>query len=191
MRARGVTPHVAQNTSGRSSAIDGRTTGHCGYALSQRLRKRVEVVFGWLKTVGGFRRMRSRGLDRTGLAGSLVGTAYNLVRMARLMTAETPAPQAALATYDQGPRGRSSRHRPRGRGPPQAVRPPPTRHSGTSWSCQPSANRHGDPCFPQPASGNRNANLAEPSSAKWVSDTAHLYLADAGPASRALRLRVY
>ena len=97
MRARGVTPHVAQNTSGRSSAIDGRTTRHRGYALSQRVRKRVEEIFGWMKTVGGFRRTRYRGLDRTGLAGYLVGTAYNLVRMARLMTAETPAPQAMLA----------------------------------------------------------------------------------------------
>ena len=97
MRARGVTPHVAQNTSGRSSAINGRTIRHRGYALSQRLRKRVEEIFGWMKTVGGFRRTRYRGLDRTGLAGSLVGTAYNLVRMARLMTAETPAPQAMLA----------------------------------------------------------------------------------------------
>ena len=54
MRTRGVTPHVAQNTSGRSSAIDGRTTRHRGYALSQRLRKRVEEIFGWMKTVGGF-----------------------------------------------------------------------------------------------------------------------------------------
>ena len=78
MRARGVTPHVAQNTSGRSSAIDGRTTRHRGYALSQQLRKRVEEIFGWVKTVGGFRRTRYRCLDRTGLAGSLVGTAYNL-----------------------------------------------------------------------------------------------------------------
>ena len=97
MRARGVTPHVAQNTSGRSSAIDGRTTRHRGYALSQRVRKRVEEIFGWMKTVGGFRRTRYRGLNRTGLASYLVGTAYNLVRMARLMTAETPAPQAMLA----------------------------------------------------------------------------------------------
>ena len=97
MRARGVTPHVAQNTSGRSSAIDGRTTRHRSYALSQRLRKRVEEILGWMKTVGGFRRTRSRCLDRTGLAGYLVGTAYNLVWMARLMTAETPAPQAMLA----------------------------------------------------------------------------------------------
>ena len=96
MRARGVTPHVAQNTSGRSSAIDGRTLRHRSYGLSQRLRKRVEEVFGWMQPVGGFRRTRYRGLDRTGHTGSLVGTAYNLVRMARLMTSETSTPQAAL-----------------------------------------------------------------------------------------------
>ena len=80
-----LTPHVAQNMSGRSSAIDGRTTRHPGYALSQRIRKRVEEVFGWMKTVGGFRRTRYRGLDRTGLAGYLVATAYNLVRLSRLL----------------------------------------------------------------------------------------------------------
>jgi len=86
MRKRQVTPHVTQNTSGRRSAIDGRTTRHEGYRVSQRIRKRVEEIFGWMKTVGGFRRTRYRGLDRTGLAGYLVGTAYNLVRMARLIT---------------------------------------------------------------------------------------------------------
>ena len=86
MRKRKVTPHVTQNTSGRRSAIDGRTTRHEGYRVSQRIRKRVEEIFGWMKTVGGFRRTRYRGLDRTGLAGYLVGTAYNLVRMARLIT---------------------------------------------------------------------------------------------------------
>jgi len=85
MREHGVTPHVAQNTSGRRSAIDGRTTRHAGYAISQRLRKRVEEIFGWLKSVGGFRRTRYRGLARTQLAGYLVAAAYNLVRMARLM----------------------------------------------------------------------------------------------------------
>jgi hypothetical protein len=85
MRERRVTPHVAQNTTNRRSAIDGRTTRHPGYAVSQRLRKRVEEIFGWMKTVGGFRRTRYRGLDRTGLAGYLVATAYNLVRMAKLL----------------------------------------------------------------------------------------------------------
>ena len=106
MRKRRVTPHVAQSTSGRSSAIDGRTTRHLGYALSQRARKRVEEIFGWMKTVGGFRRTRYRGLDRTGLAGYLVATAYNLVRMTKLVLSgaegllvsqqqEAPVPQAA------------------------------------------------------------------------------------------------
>ena len=92
MRERRVTPHVAQNTTRRSSAIDGRTTWRPGYAQSQRVRKRVEEIFGWMKTVGGFRRTRYRGLDRTGLAGYLVATAYNLVRMAKLLIPPTEAP---------------------------------------------------------------------------------------------------
>ena len=91
LRERRVTPHVAQNTSGRRSAIDGRTTRHPGYAVSQRIRKRVEEIFGWMKTVGGFRRTRYRGLERTGLAGYLVATAYNLVRMVRLVAARSGA----------------------------------------------------------------------------------------------------
>ena len=95
MRKRGVTPHVARNTSGRRSAIDGRTTRHPGYAVSQRIRKRVEEIFGWMKTVGGFRRTRFRGLDRTGLAGYLVATAYNLVRLSRLLA--KPATLAVAA----------------------------------------------------------------------------------------------
>jgi transposase len=89
LRERGVTPHVAQNTSGRRSAIDGRTTRHVGYAISQRVRKRVEEIFGWMKTVGGFRRTRYRGLERTQLAGYFVATAYNLVRLVRLMALTT------------------------------------------------------------------------------------------------------
>ena len=97
LRRRGVTPHVAQNTKGRSSAIDGRTARHPGYAVSQRIRKRVEEIFGWMKTVGGFRRTRYRGLDRTGLAGRLVATAYNLVRMSKLLGQATAAPKARMA----------------------------------------------------------------------------------------------
>ncbi len=81
-RDRGVTPHVAQRV---HSAIDGRTTRHPGYGVSQKIRKRVEEVFGWMKTVGGFRRTRYRGVERTGLAGYFVATAYNLVRMAKLL----------------------------------------------------------------------------------------------------------
>jgi len=95
MRERRVTPHVAQNTSNRRSAIDGRTTRHPGYAVSQRIRKRVEEIFGWMKTVGGFRRTRYRGLDRTGLAGYLVATAYNLVRLSRLALRPVERPAAA------------------------------------------------------------------------------------------------
>ena len=91
MREYGGTPHVAQNTTGRRSAIDGRTTRHPGYATSQRLRKRVEEIFGWLKSVGGFRRTRYRGLARTQLAGYLVAAADSLVRIARLTTPQVTA----------------------------------------------------------------------------------------------------
>jgi IS5 family transposase len=91
LRQRQVTPHVAQNTSGRRSAIDRRTTRHVGYVISQCIRKRVEEIVGWMKTIGGFRRTRYRGLARTQLAGYLVATAYNLVRMVRLV----PSPAAA------------------------------------------------------------------------------------------------
>ena len=85
MRDRSVTPHVAQRT---HSAIDGRTTRHPGYAVSQKVRKQIEEIFGWMKVVGGFRRTRYRGLERTGLAGYFVATAYNLVRMANLLSCQ-------------------------------------------------------------------------------------------------------
>ena len=91
LRARDITPHVAQNTTGRRSAIDGRTTRHVGYAISQRIRMKVEEIFGWLKTVGGFRKTRLRGLKKVDFAGYLVGAAYNLVRLARLVATPTPA----------------------------------------------------------------------------------------------------
>jgi len=87
LRERKVTPHVAQNTSGRRSAIDGRTTRHVGYGISQRKRKLVEEIFGWMKTIGGFRRTRYIGLARTQLAGYFVAAAYNLVRIAKLAPA--------------------------------------------------------------------------------------------------------
>jgi transposase len=86
-RDRRVTPHIAQNTSRRRSAIDRRTTSHPGYAVSQRIRKRVEEIFGWMKSIGGFRRTRFRGQQRTQLAGYFIGAAYNLLRMAKLLTA--------------------------------------------------------------------------------------------------------
>jgi transposase len=87
LRRRGVTPHVAQNTSGRSSAIDGRTTRHPGYAESQRRRKRVEEIFGWLKTVALLRKARHRGVDRVGWMFLFSLAVYNLVRMRNLLEA--------------------------------------------------------------------------------------------------------
>jgi transposase/IS5 family transposase len=83
-RQRQVTPHVTQNTSGRRSAIDARTTRHEGYPISQRIRKRVEEIFGWTKTVGGGRKLRYLGIARNQLWAELTVTAYNLIRMATL-----------------------------------------------------------------------------------------------------------
>ena len=80
----------AQNTGGnRHSAIDGRTTTWPGYAVSQRLRKRIEETFGWMKTIGNFRKTRWKGQERTQLAAYMVGAAYNLLRLARLLEAPT------------------------------------------------------------------------------------------------------
>ena len=84
LRRRKVTPHVAQNLSGRRSAIDGRTTSHGGYRVSQRLRKRVEEIFGWVKTVGGGRKLRYVGLQRNQLWAGFTAAGYNLVRMVRI-----------------------------------------------------------------------------------------------------------
>jgi transposase len=88
-RALGITPHVAQNTTRRSSRIDGRTTRHEGYAVSQRRRKRIEEVFGWMKTVGLLRKTRHRGLERVGWTFLFAAAAYNLVRMRNLAGAST------------------------------------------------------------------------------------------------------
>lgn len=82
-----ATPHVAQNNKGRRSAIDGRTTRHAGYAISQRKRKRVEEIFGWMKTVGGMRKLRHRGLPLVGWMFTFAAAAYNLVRIRNLSTA--------------------------------------------------------------------------------------------------------
>ncbi len=88
VRKRGLTPHVAQNDSGsRSSRIDGRTTRHAGYAISQRRRKMIEEVFGWMKTVGLMRKARHRGTALVGWMFEFTAAAYNLVRMRRLMPA--------------------------------------------------------------------------------------------------------
>ena len=80
-RALEITPHVAQM---KHSAVDARTTRHSGYTVSQRLRKKVEEIFGWGKTVGGMRKTRFRGRARTQLANYFIGAAYNLLRIANL-----------------------------------------------------------------------------------------------------------
>jgi hypothetical protein len=89
LRAMKVTPHVAQNTSGRSSAIDGRTTRHCGYAVSQRIRKRIEEAFGWIKMIAGQEKTKLRGRERVGWAFTFAAAAYNLTRLPKLMAAPT------------------------------------------------------------------------------------------------------
>jgi transposase len=83
-RDRDITPHVAQNTTNRSSAIDGRTTRHPGYSVSQQKRKRIEEVFGWMKTFGLMRKTRHRGTDLVGWMFQFTAAAYNLVRMRNL-----------------------------------------------------------------------------------------------------------
>jgi IS5 family transposase len=91
-RKRNVTPHVAQCIAkSRRSMIDGRTARPPGYAISQRVRKRVEEIFGWMKTVGNFRKTRYVGLGPNQIAAYMIAAAYNLLRMAKLW----PAPRLA------------------------------------------------------------------------------------------------
>ena len=80
-----ATPHVAQNTANRRSAIDGRTTRHPGYLVSQRIRKRIEEVFGWIKSSAGLRKTRHRGIRRVGWMFTLTAAAYNLIRLPKLL----------------------------------------------------------------------------------------------------------
>ena len=87
LRQHFVTPHVAQNTSGRSSRIDERTTRHDGYVLSQKKRKLVEQVFGWIKTTAGLRQTKHRGRERVGWMFTFATAAYNTVRMRNIMEA--------------------------------------------------------------------------------------------------------
>lgn len=82
-----VTPHVAQNMSGRRSAIDRRTTRHAGYGVSLRIRKQIEEAFGWIKTIAGQDKTKFRGRDRVGWAFTFAAAAYDLVRLPKLMAA--------------------------------------------------------------------------------------------------------
>jgi hypothetical protein len=89
LRAMHATPHVAQHMTGRRSAIDGRATRHPGYAISQRKRKLVEQGFGWMKTIGGLRKLRHRRGPLVGWIFTFTAAAYNIVRLRRLL--EEPA----------------------------------------------------------------------------------------------------
>jgi hypothetical protein len=85
LRRMNITPHVAQNNTNRSSAIDQRTTRHRGYQVSQRKRKRVEQSFGWMKIVGMLRKVKLRGIEKVGWLFTFTGAAYNLCRLRNLM----------------------------------------------------------------------------------------------------------
>jgi transposase len=85
-RRLGFTPHVAQNVNGRRSAIDGRTTRHTGHVVSQRIRKRVEEPFGWIKTIGGGRKLRYIGRKRNRAWFLITSAVYNIIRIADLDT---------------------------------------------------------------------------------------------------------
>ena len=86
-RERGCTPHVSQNDTNRRSAIDGRTTRHPGYRISTIKRKRIEEPFGWMKTVGGLRKTRHRGRELVEWFFVLAATAYNLIRVPKILAA--------------------------------------------------------------------------------------------------------
>lgn len=94
-RQQGIGPHVATRADRKVKGLDGRTTRTKNYQTSQQIRKRVEECIGWIKDVGGLRRVKVRGLERVGLHAWLVGCAYNLVRMGKLMEASPPAAGAA------------------------------------------------------------------------------------------------
>jgi transposase len=84
-REHDIKPHIAEVKDRKVAGLDGRTTGSLGYQTSQKLRKRIEEVFGWAKEIGGLRRTRKRGVARVGLSTRLILCAYNLVRMGKLL----------------------------------------------------------------------------------------------------------
>jgi len=84
LREMKVTPHVAQNNTNRRSAINGRTTQHPGYAISQKKRKRIEESFGWMKTIGMLKKVKLRGLEKVSWLFTFVAAVYNLYRLQRL-----------------------------------------------------------------------------------------------------------
>jgi hypothetical protein len=85
LRVMNITPHLAQNTTNRRSAVDERTTRHAGYGVSQRKRKRVEQSFGWMKMIGMLKKVKLRGIDKVGWLFTFTGAAYNLCQLRNLM----------------------------------------------------------------------------------------------------------
>ena len=83
-REREISPHAARKDRVQVAGLDGRTTDRAGYLTSQRIRKRVEEIFGWMKTVGGLRRTRYRGVERTQAWAYFVAGTYNLLRITNL-----------------------------------------------------------------------------------------------------------
>lgn len=84
LRENGIRPHIAMIAGRKTPGLDGRTTRHNSYQVSQRKRKLVEEIFGWLKSYGGLRKTRFRGIVRNQLAAYIVGAAYNLIRLVNL-----------------------------------------------------------------------------------------------------------
>ena len=89
LRGMKVTPHVTQNNTNRRSAINGRTTQHAGYAISQKKRKRIEESFGWMKTIGMLKKVKLRGLEKVSWLFTFVAAVYNLYRLQRLQAQAT------------------------------------------------------------------------------------------------------
>lgn len=87
LRRKNIAPHVARIDGRRTDGLDGRTARHVGYELSQKKRKLVEQIFGWMKTIGGLRKSRFRGVRRTEQYAHFAGAAYNLIRIGRLAPA--------------------------------------------------------------------------------------------------------
>jgi len=103
LRQMRITPHVAQNDINRSSSIDGRTTRHVSYPISQRKRKRLEPSFGWMKMIGLLRKVKLRGLRKVSWWFTLVGAAYNLVRLRRLKAQAVACAGSPMATPSGSP----------------------------------------------------------------------------------------
>jgi len=86
LREINVTPHVAQNDKRRRSAIDARTTRHAGYDVSQRIRKRAEEIFAWVKTIVGLKKTKQRGIEKVGWSFTFALAAFNLIRLPKLLS---------------------------------------------------------------------------------------------------------